>query len=1269
MRCALRILKPDVLTAHGSRSPPALCTDTCAAFCTSGLARAIKDTVKCTVDLPVLGITTAAHTSDAGQQIQYGHGAMRSKGRPPTPETAYLEQYDILVNNDVEHPRVNRDSVSCRRPHRESQNGFYTPPLDNAGNPKKRTGFMVPCQTSSDCYSRCGEHPTSGMAYVCTKNPLFYTFHVVNESLTEETLAVELSAQDLTPGLPVGTDYDSFEARLAVLEARPTWIPKADTVSTQSYFVDEPGENRFDVPTGSGVCTDVRMEFQHSGCESRVGSAAVVGLVGCTAKLGANLAYCGARVDRYGPDFLETSISSESLEYPRTLVEGTVVNGIPQGKVECSDAIDCMTKCERLGRISRDGGLDVPLACALCSSVCPTNLGTTIVDGIEALAVDVGNAVRLTEKCFTGGLGGCVCNILLSLKPAWIDTLPSPQERCEGGNIFGLLATKILELTLKSVEEAINENAIRPVNFIIDGINNVIRSLFRAVSFGSNNGPKLPRVPEACLTGYFNPGGQCFSGDDDFFKQFSCYNTDRASADKQCYFFRQRAICGLEGGTNRYGRYQELFTAPTGTELELEYQSVAGSSYSTIHPTLAALADAASSGRLRADAEAARNICDSSIYESMDLDEIIISCLFHHIESFCPSSESSESFQTFLRQIDWQLPYVVWEWTASPPPPPGLLARGPLARLAVFDPEGFALAEQALDDFFPPLEYVASHSTGSRIRNKYGPKYFVNKYEISMAFMAAENFRDKNSIGARMIQARYTNYGRFSCAAMMDFASERDNAAAGTDGPASARFENPSDYISPYDRNWLVYFATVFTESLMKEVGGRANFLEVNVLEFWQQQCEEPAAYRAPVPTSMWQADPKRLGTVDAFDTSVEVRDFAPLVSFGSLRQLRSADGAAAQQWPEDATTVINSEQNRFVRGGDNTNYGRRAEEEAPDAERNVFDYKDENVSIASMDERPGLGSTRRGRGLLMNFFIGKLIKKALGNPFKANPYDRIQKQYNFEVPNQRRSHFYWDRVGRSTNVARDLQRDVFCNPDYKLTLEQTVGDPPPHAFSDTIVDSSSAERAKDMVVQGTLRGGDVNRNYGSGTGPGGSSPKYKDTSLQQWVYVTSSDDPSVAPGFHRLADLKLFPTLGCDQIKNQPCGSTRISGSGSTSSWQAIRAVQRAQQRLYRSGFTGAYASRRSLSSSVSYAFINTFQYVEPAVNEYKTGTEVLLNARCSSFLASRNVPGATPCVGARTSWYSLMSSGCSRGRLELVDTSIYQPLGDLISRFQSPT
>lgn len=587
--------------------------DVCEGFCASGLARGIKDTIKCTIDLPTLGIVAAARTSDAGQQIEYGHGAIRKNGRPPTPETAYLEQYDILVNNDLDRPKINRDSVSCRRPHRESRTGRFVPPLDETGKPKKRVGFMVPCATSSDCYSRCGEHPMTGYSYVCTPHPLFYTFHVVNESLTEESLALELSAQDLAPGIAVGSDINSLESRLALLEARPKWIPLPDTVATQSYFVDEPGEDRFDIPAGSyGVCTDVRADFMHTACESRVGSAVIVGLVGCTAKLGWNIAYCGAQFERYGPDFLSTSISSESLDFPRVLVQRGVVNGIEQKRVVCHDAIDCQTKCERFARTARDGGNEIPPACALCDSICPSNAGTTLFEGIQALAIDVGNAVRLTEKCFAGGFGGCVCNILLALKPAWIDFLPTPQERCSGGNVFGLLAKKILELALSSVEDAINGLIIAPANAIIGG-------LFKAVSFGSSSGPRIPNV---CLTGFFQPHGKCFDGDSAFFDHFGCYNNDRASADKQCYFYRQRAICGMEGGENRYGRYQDLFTAPTGSELEARYQAVAGASYSTIHPTLAAIVDSVASSTLREDAQEARQICDESIYESMDLDEV-----------------------------------------------------------------------------------------------------------------------------------------------------------------------------------------------------------------------------------------------------------------------------------------------------------------------------------------------------------------------------------------------------------------------------------------------------------------------------------------------------------------------------------------------------------------------------------------------------------------------------------------------------------------------
>tara|TARA_B110000027_G_scaffold39786_1_gene43924 strand:+ start:105 stop:701 length:597 start_codon:yes stop_codon:yes gene_type:complete len=41
-------------------------------------------------------------------------------------------------------------------------------------------------------------------------------------------------------------------------------------------------------------------------------------------------------------------------------------------------------------------------------------------------------------------------------------------------------------------------------------------------------------------------------------------------------------------------------------------------------------------------------------------------------------------------------------------------------------------------------------------------------------------------------------------------------------------------------------------------------------------------------------------------------------------------------------------------------------------------------------------------------------------------------------------------------------------------------------------------------------------------------------------VYVTSSHDPDILPGIHRLLDLKAFADLNCNQLKNQRCGVRR---------------------------------------------------------------------------------------------------------------------------------
>lgn len=260
-----------------------------------------------------------------------------------------------------------------------------------------------------------------------------------------------------------------------------------------------------------------------------------------------------------------------------------------------------MNKCDRFRRIARSGGLPEPAGCALCEAVCPSNFATTVTQTIAAVTQDVANAIRIASKCMgDSGLGGCLCNLLIMLKPAWIDVLPSPQERCQGGNIFGLLASKILELALTSAEDAVN-------GFIIDPINAAIRAVIGWIPFVRNP----PQLPRACFTGFWKPGGKCFLGDNDMAAYFGCYGTDRAAAHKMCYWARQKSIC--MGSDGAYERYKSLFTAPSGDALEAQYRAIAGDSFNVIDPTFKAVFNSIENSVQRDDVKAAQDICDSSV--------------------------------------------------------------------------------------------------------------------------------------------------------------------------------------------------------------------------------------------------------------------------------------------------------------------------------------------------------------------------------------------------------------------------------------------------------------------------------------------------------------------------------------------------------------------------------------------------------------------------------------------------------------------------------
>ena len=73
-------------------------------------------------------------------------------------------------------------------------------------------------------------------------------------------------------------------------------------------------------------------------------------------------AFCGAIVDRAGPDFLSVNINEPSLEYPRTLVPASMVNGDQEPEVSCDDSLTCLNICETYARTARIGNLPVRFA-------------------------------------------------------------------------------------------------------------------------------------------------------------------------------------------------------------------------------------------------------------------------------------------------------------------------------------------------------------------------------------------------------------------------------------------------------------------------------------------------------------------------------------------------------------------------------------------------------------------------------------------------------------------------------------------------------------------------------------------------------------------------------------------------------------------------------------------------------------------------------------------------------------------------------------------
>ena len=385
--------------------------DACGAECTSSVVRSLVSAYRCSLGLPTIGLAASFHSSDVGFTIGTRWGAIRERRRPAAPEDAFQEQYRMLIQNRVDKPMAPRNSISCRKPHRESITGHFVAPLNEKGETVERKGFHMECTTDLDCFSRCGSHPVTGMHYVCTHKLELYSHAGYSKKAYKSLVAdgVALRAKG--------------EAHVQV------WLPEAH--DENFYLMEEAGDDKFDIERGTGVCTDTHIDYMHTGCMDGAGALSTMSLTGCSGKaFGWANFFCGSEVD-FDEDFVSNvGISARTILYPRVLVEESMINGKAQLRQTCWNPLDCMDKCDYMERHARDNGLPAPTACALCDPPCPSNIGETLVSMVTALRDDIVSAIRLAVICLNPV--ACVCQA----RPTQTQTIsqssrvPAPLRRC-----------------------------------------------------------------------------------------------------------------------------------------------------------------------------------------------------------------------------------------------------------------------------------------------------------------------------------------------------------------------------------------------------------------------------------------------------------------------------------------------------------------------------------------------------------------------------------------------------------------------------------------------------------------------------------------------------------------------------------------------------------------------------------------------------------------------------------------------------------------------
>ena len=792
------------ITARNRTCAGEVC-EQCVSECTYPRVRAVADVLKCTIGREQLGFQHCLQTSDAGQLARASHGAIRGDNYiavstishttlhcatpipiarvllAQVPENLAAHAHRICHNN----PKgwVQRDSVSCRKEHRNSPVGHFVPGFDDrTGNPVARAGYMVPCKRSADCYTRCPAHPLTGDRFQCQKRYKLYDIARTNSD-------GEVSFLTLGEGDATAFDPDPEE------QAR-----------TGEY----------------GLCVDLDYSHQQ-GCKDKTLSAVMDGAIGCFDRQ-VSMFLCGLELNIMDGDASTATLEGNFLyDPPRMLVAAGPDldgDGLASPEITCSDPSDCSTKCRMLERTSLHGA-GAPPACAMCDAYCSSNLVSTVMQLVDAIWADVLSVARVLAVCFgNNGLDACMCQLSIVLQPKWRKLSTNPVVRCEDGN-------DPWDQLVKRVDDLITEGAENMINFFIDGINIFLQDLgwpFSDANFDPVCFPTHLR-PDRCVGGPLTPAQAA--------KLTQCEDASRG-LENMCYFARVRHICSnddlLEG-------YDSLFANgyKSVDETQAEFARAFGESFEYLDPTMAELMRPVERSSKSGPAlTARRSICSSNAFASaMSLDmvrwqpsnhstgrgpalsadpcrrraQLIISCVFANMEQHCPADgvDPEDEMEYSIEKLDFELPKVRFDFDVSPPPPPPVQLAAYEALVAE-DPGGFAATRAVLEEIFPRLSDVSTSSIGATV-GTYIADFTVTRQQLTRAYLASLGMVP-DSLGARVIEAKHTGRWRPACKELHNFLNDRKRASAGRRSQAALKGNphfNDDSHASDYDRNLLLY--------------------------------------------------------------------------------------------------------------------------------------------------------------------------------------------------------------------------------------------------------------------------------------------------------------------------------------------------------------------------------------------------------------------------------------------------------------------------------